>query len=193
LDFMVCDKVEKNVSEELSKHPTKIQGFTSLQDIESTDCDGKKTLAPKVPINDFSVNLTIEPPAGLNSKVTYATIENSRTCAARRLDVKSGEAPLPDSPEWLAHPYWINDQGRIVIGTNDSMMRMQIGLNVASGQNILNITYYGRCLEKPDDKGICRKAEELARKAVLVNAEIEKREVNGVFTINTCRKTPPAK
>jgi hypothetical protein len=192
IEFMVCDKVEANVSKELTKHPLNTRGFTDLQDMEGTDCDGKKTTTPKMPLNNFNANLTIDPPAGIKSNVNFAIVENTRTCSSRRVTFKAGEVNPLGTPVWADRPYFMDEHGRITLGMIDSPFLLRVGLNVANGQNILNITYYGRCLDAvkaaATTAGECEKGEELARKSVLVNAEIEKREIDGVYQIDSCTK-----
>ncbi|MGZ6479532.1 MAG: hypothetical protein ACXWQE_09535 [Bdellovibrionales bacterium] len=188
-DFFVCNKIDNNVSEDLKKNAIQVHGTTDLQDTESV-CDGKKTLAPKMAQQNFRADLDINPPESLKSKVSFAIVENTRTCVSRRLTVQpvSTESPEAQKALWPANPYKLDEKGLIKIGLNDSTFRMQFGLNVSKGQNLISIIYYGRCLEKPSDPGVCNKGEELARQTILVNADIEVRELNGIKTYAGCIK-----
>ncbi|MGE0525954.1 MAG: hypothetical protein AB7G93_16530 [Bdellovibrionales bacterium] len=190
-DLFVCDKATENTSDEVKRNAIQVRGTTSYQDVESLDCDGKKTFFPKFPLNDFKANLTIPPPERLSPEVTFAIVENNRTCVSRRVMVSPGNTSrvTPGDPLWSAHPYWIDAQGLILLGLTDSSARAATGLNVLSGPNLLSITYFGRCLETPDEGGICTKAEELAKKQVLITVDLVKQELNGVRVFNSCDKT----
>lgn len=186
LDFAVCDKVEKNVSADLERNAINIHGFSEKQDTEYTDCEGKKTLKAKEAFNNFKDDLTIEASQGLSGKVEFADIENTRTCTNERVtfDAKKTFADVK-SRDWILSPAWMNEAGAIVVGLNNSKSKFAIGLNVAKGQNILNITYYSKCLEK-SETGYCKKGEVVGKKSVLVNADIEDRELNGIRSKDSC-------
>ncbi|MGE3681134.1 MAG: hypothetical protein AB7G93_05350 [Bdellovibrionales bacterium] len=191
-EFFVCDQPETNISEELKKTAIEVKGVTNVQDRERTDCNGKKTLEPKASLHDFNSNLTITPPEEIRSKVTMADIENKRTCASRRLQVDSKETKDPSltpTAQWAISPYWIDSDGHITIGVNDTTFVLNSGLNVLPGQNLMSVIYYGRCLGKRNEAGVCDKAEELVRKQVLVNVILEKQELNGVRQWDTCYKS----
>lgn len=186
-ETFVCDQVSKDVDEELNKRAIKVVGYSDLQDVETTDCDGKKTLSPKLPLQTFAYNLTIAPPVNLKSKVISASIENTRTCVKRQITVgPSIKSPSLASAEWSANPYWMNDIGAVIIGLNDDWLRTSLGLNILEGQNLITVVYYGECLGETNEKGVCENAQELARKTVIVDATIEIRELNGIRAVNTC-------
>lgn len=192
--IFVCDQITKDIDEEINKHAIKIQGHSDLQDVESTNCDGKKSLSPKMPLQNFSHNLAIAPPENLNSKVTSASIENTRTCSKRQLTIDpSPTEPSLTSAKWRAHPYWLSDSGTIVIGLNDNLVKFSIGLNVLNGQNLITIIYYGECQGELNQNGVCENPKELARKTVLIDASIEVRELNGIRAVNTCTETSKPK
>lgn len=177
LDSLVtCDELPKYLDREVEKNALTVKGFTDKQDTEHTDCDGKKTLSPKLPLLNFKHDLAIEPPDGIEGKVVSVRVKNTRTCIERKIDVdKKNKFPLTQSAPWAEKPYWLNPDGAIVIGLNNSFLKTAAGLNVFEGLNLLEIAYLNA------------KGEELAKKSILVNAEIEVRELNGIKTVNACR------
>lgn len=174
-DLFICNQETKELDREIENNALQVRGFTDKQDIESTDCEGKKTLSPKSALHNFKQNLVIEPPGGLEGKVASVSIKNTRTCAERQatVDPKS-EFPLTQSALWEVAPYWASKDGAIVVGLNDSRLRKSLGLNALNGKNLLEITY-----RDADGK-------ELDKKSVLVNATIEVRELNGIHPMNNC-------
>lgn len=193
--FMVCDKVAENVPIELQKSAISVEGTSDIQDMEFEYCSGEKNLLRKVS-KGFRQVLTIQPAEPLKDKVAYVQIENTRTCTSRQVHLSPSSRPVSfESAVWWSSPYWIGESGVLVIGLNESTLKFSNGLNVKNGQNLMKLTYYSRCLEKSDEKDsqTCKKGEEIGSQTVLVNATIEKRELNGIAVVKVpCDKNKPA-
>lgn len=176
MEFLfVCDKTTQSLSEDIKKSAIEIEGTSERRDLEGPGCDGRKILMPKFPRNNFRQELTIRPPANLKGEVKFAEIENTRTCASRRITFRASNQPTSfDSKAWLEEPYWIGKESTIVIGLTDWPARLfSPGLNILNGQNLMNVVYFGI------------NGEELGRQTILVGVKIEYREINGIDTMES--------
>lgn len=182
----MCDKTDQIITDDLKLKAIKIHGTNDLQDVETTDCDGKKTLLQKNSMENFSAELKIDPPDGLGAPVSFVEVKNARTCSERRVQVKSDVVSTSGSGDPLKLGE-LDKNGTVTIGLSNKWIRNLLGLNVAKGSNLVTVVYYGKCLdEKPTAH--CVKGEELARKVVLVDVTIEDKQLNGIKSINTCTK-----
>lgn len=202
-----CDKKDSELPlHQLDpKETLVVKGKVESMDIVNVDCDGKRTSDGHGPVRYFMQFLTVEAPVGLKEKVNFVQIENLRTCSEQRIDAKEDKfleeqvIPVPDQeaihipgPTFTA----LGVSGKLKVYLSDSPVKFSpFYLNVHDKNNVINITYYGKCLkykevvnEKLGDADNCVEAEVLAQTQFLVSVQVDRPEVSGVHINNTCRK-----
>ena len=184
LNFLVCDADKQNISQTARDSAQTIKGTTDRQDLEVQACESKK-LIPKAALRTFKTNITFQPPIDLKGEVVYATLSNARTCWDHRIFVKKSVAL--DDAAWEVTPYNLSSDGILTVGLIYKVVRAIpfLGVNVRAGENLMEITYFGNCPQDTDGEA-AKNCSELARKSVLINVELEVRELNGIKVVNTC-------
>ncbi len=202
-DILACDKKESEmtISDEARKNAVSIEDRIEMQNMEKTDCDGKvETTFGQVRSLDQIVS--VDPPQEFQEDVTFVKVENIRTCSIQQFD---GDEKLSateyqnEKGETVQLPVGLSEsdrKGHIRINISDWFYNTGFQVNVRNGANLLEISYFGKCLkyrENPDlsikaEHYRCEKAELLGSKEVLLNAKIDYVKVDGTKKINTCQK-----
>lgn len=183
--MMICNKPpkESELTPEVKAKALNVRDTIEIQDVETVDCDGKKTFEAKQTQKSFQPILQIHPPSTLRVKATSASVENLTTCVTR--DVKhsttvkrlDSESDAKRKLMWMLEPAAIDDQNVIVIELNDMALKMGTsGLNVVNGLNLLKVTYKNS------------HGDEISHERVLVNVHIDRKDLQGVKTVNNCKQ-----
>ncbi len=181
-----------------------IQDKIESMDIESTDCDGKVTKSHG-PVKEFGQSILVEPDSELTDSVNFIQVDNLRTCSIQKIDAVDENTLEPKDIELLdgtklkvpgvfGSGVGFNGQSKILL--SDSSLKISaLYLNAKDGNNVITITYFGKCLKYKDKKDTsmkdsfnCEKAEELGKKQILMKLQIDRPEVAGILKKNTCTK-----
>ena len=211
LEFMkkmfVCNKTDSEMAlaNFNNESTVAVEGTETLQEVETTDCDGKVTKSISL-VERFKQSIDISPDTELTQQLNFMSVENVRTCATIKIsaveqakfeDLKN-EKLLPGlTPFGKDSSASIVGDAQIVL-FDSPIKREQTDLNVSNGNNVLKIRYFGKCLkyaEKIDDKKTdsknCLEAEVLAEKQILLKVSIT-RKVSPLpaLKVNSCKTNP---
>jgi hypothetical protein len=222
-DLNTCDRSEEDLAAFLVDAPKvvlDVKDEIDTQDFEVRDCDGKvvKGAAPG-PVRNLNQKVTIEPEGKLTGAVTSVQVGNFRTCALKSIFV-SAESSVstekdsssvkavateknPPSAEKAAPSKAsvaesivskLEPSGKLELALTDSTSKLEAGLNVRDGMNVLSVTYLGKCLKRdaalagqPAESGKCSQFEELGHQVVVVHVNVKRPQIGGVNTIESCK------
>ena len=193
--FFTCAKNPAGVTDAMLENAIVIEGQTKVQDLESVDCAGKVTKTSKAPARSFTYELLVVPPPSFRfqgDKVSHVKVSNTSTCVTRTIyRAKEGQDMKNISSLWQSRPeapYFLDQQGQLVLGLTDRILKILPGFPVKSGLNQFQIVYYGDCRAGDSPAGGDCQPWELGRQDVLVKANIENVSVEGTRRINVCAK-----
>jgi hypothetical protein len=202
-----CDKKDSELSlDQFDPNETVVvtDKIASMDNV-NVDCDGKTTSAGHGPIRNLNQFIEVAAPADLKEAVNFVHISNARTCSDQLVDAKeddqldgttievAGQDPikLPAPVETV-----VGVSGKLKILLNDSKMKISpLYLNVHDKNNVLKISYYGKCLKYKavQNKNLgeaynCEQAELLGQIQMVVSVQVERNEVAGTYEHNVCTK-----
>lgn len=206
-ELYVCDKKDSELG--LDKMDLK-EALIVKDTIESkkavyVDCAGKRTSAGIASVRKLNQLITVEAPVELKEKVNFVKIDNARTCATQKIDAKddaflseqtievAGQEPVKRPGPTFST---VGFSGKMKIRLSDTDAKISsIYLNVHDKNNLLKISYYGKCLkykadanEKLGDAYNCLEADLLGEAQLLVSVQVERPEVAGTIEKSTCTK-----
>ncbi|MGZ3775992.1 MAG: hypothetical protein ACXVCN_19930 [Bdellovibrio sp.] len=206
-EMSTCDKKdsELNLNGFDASNTFIVKDKIENKDIVEVDCNGHQTPKGHGPVRDLNQFLTVEAPADQKEKINFVLIENSRTCSSQKIDAvddknleKQTIAIDDKNPLIIDGPTstTLGESGKLKILLSSVKVKIApLFLNVHEGNNVVKITYYGKCLKYKDninkdmpDSYNCSDAEVLAEKQILVSVQIEHPEGQGTQLNNKCTK-----
>jgi hypothetical protein len=192
--LFTCNKKESEItiSDAASQNKMAVEDAIESKDYEITHCDGTVSKGHG-PVRNLEKYLDIAAPEEFKSDVSFIKIENPRTCSENMFDTDDS---ISSDSENLNFASTGDKLGKVKLHISDSTSKMlSFQINVADGKNVLNITYYGKCLkyrdaaDHPDFKNEyyrCLEAETLGTKEILLDVQVKRTEVSGIEKTNTC-------
>lgn len=191
---------EQTVSADAAAHVFTAKDKIDVMEIE-TVCDGQVTKRAHGPVRAFSGMLKLKAPAGL-ANLSFIQFENTRACSRGAIDVSPEFKSPAGVPEGTANvPFALVSQlgasGDVHLQLSGGTLRLFTELNVVEGRNVVQVRYYGTCLQyrEPRDPKMgesynCLKPQLLATRDFIVQVATELIEKPGVHTQRECPGRP---
>lgn len=197
--YATCDKKDLKFSDEAKRNKIVITDTIENQEVETLDCNNKLVSKVKKPVHPLSKTLEIKAPDNLKDSVTYVMVENFRTCAVNTIDTQARKTEIEVDGKKIAVPNLknVDSTGKVSITLTDSKLRDGLTINVSDNDNLLKITYFGKCqkYKEPKDRNVtqgdafnCLEATLLGTQEIWLFAHIERPDTAAPAQVKECKK-----
>jgi hypothetical protein len=202
--FKVCDKAEstKQLTKDSFANQILLEDRIESKNYEVQNCKGEIIEKGYGPVRIYKKRKEIAAPEDLSQSVTFIEVENKRTCSKYRI-YTSANAFLPEEVD-LGNGQKIKlpilnteaqPDGTINLLLTDSIYKFFNATHLANGKNLIQIRYFGNCLDNNRVQKAnlqvshsCETAELIASKDLQIELKIDRPRVDGVEKTSKCSK-----
>lgn len=164
----------------------------AMQNFEVKDCNGKLIRQGTAPARELKQTIDLPKSNSLQGKLEFVEIKNDRTCKTLRVKViKNGQyanyglVQQADGTQYRIEQMTTrsNEDGemQILISDSNSLIGTSHLLNVADGNNLISVKYYGECLESIEKPSAnagpehnCKKGKEIGSQSFGINVQVDR-------------------